>query len=45
MWFKSSAELKRVVTQNNLLRILDDFKYRLRIAESDLPDIPVCSVF
>uniref|UniRef100_A0A8R1XZ86 Dynamin-type G domain-containing protein n=1 Tax=Onchocerca volvulus TaxID=6282 RepID=A0A8R1XZ86_ONCVO len=41
MWFKSSAELKRVVTQNNLLRILDDFKYRLRIAESDLPDIPL----
>ncbi|KAM3723113.1 EH domain-containing protein [Dirofilaria immitis] len=39
MWCKSNAELKRVVTQRNLLRILDDFKYRLRVAESDFPDI------
>ncbi|KAK6102530.1 Dynamin family protein [Brugia pahangi] len=39
MWCKSNGELKRVVTQYNLLQILDDFKYRLRVAESDLPDI------
>ncbi|EFO26550.2 hypothetical protein LOAG_01942 [Loa loa] len=41
MWCKSSGELKRVVTQRNLLQILGDFKYRLRVAESDLPDILV----
>ncbi|VDM98437.1 unnamed protein product [Thelazia callipaeda] len=29
----------RVMTQRNLIRILDDFRYRLRIAESDLPDV------
>uniref|UniRef100_A0A915Q809 Dynamin-type G domain-containing protein n=1 Tax=Setaria digitata TaxID=48799 RepID=A0A915Q809_9BILA len=41
MWCRTHGELKRVVTQRNLQRILDDFKYRLRVAESDLPDIPL----
>lgn len=41
MWFKSNSEVKRVVTQRNLRRIMDEFKYRLRVAESDLPDITV----
>ncbi|CAG9532371.1 unnamed protein product [Cercopithifilaria johnstoni] len=39
MWCKSNGELKRVATQRNMLRILEDFRQRLRVAESDLPDI------
>ncbi|MFH4983454.1 hypothetical protein AB6A40_010163 [Gnathostoma spinigerum] len=39
MWVKSDREIKRVVTENNILRIYHDFKNRLRMAESDLPDI------
>lgn len=45
MWCKSNGELKRVATQRNMFRILEDFKHRLRVAESDLPDVLVRSLF
>ncbi|VDK53665.1 unnamed protein product [Anisakis simplex] len=40
MWIRSDKEIKRVVTSDNLEKIYADFKYRLRLADSDLPDIP-----
>ncbi|VDK31648.1 unnamed protein product [Gongylonema pulchrum] len=39
MWWKSRGELKRVVNAPNLTRMWEEYKYRLRIADSDLPDI------
>uniref|UniRef100_F1L7I4 EH domain-containing protein 1 n=1 Tax=Ascaris suum TaxID=6253 RepID=F1L7I4_ASCSU len=39
MWLRSDNEIRRVTTVENLTKIYADFKHRLRVADSDLPDV------
>ncbi|KHN72007.1 EH domain-containing protein 1 [Toxocara canis] len=41
MWIRSDNEIRRVIKAENLQGIYNEFKNRLRIADSDLPDIPL----